>query len=107
MSKKNLKKYYKIFSSDSLESLESKISDHLSKAYDPIGGLTINNGVFYQALYHEAEAPIDLNYIIEMARKGERAGAAYEYNKLMGEKDLYSSQIGKDWVYKLLKKGQR
>jgi hypothetical protein len=42
-----------------------------------------------------------------MARKGERAGAAYEYNKLMGEKDLYSSQIGKDWVYKLLKKGQR
>jgi hypothetical protein len=94
MSKKNLKKYYKIFSSDSLESLESKISDHLSKGYDPIGGLTINNGVFYQALYIEAVALIDFNYIIEIARSGEKLKAVKMYKEMMGV-DLLTA---KDWV---------
>ena len=94
MSKKNLKKYYKIFSSDSLESLESKISDHLSKGYDPIGGLTINNGVFYQALYGDGGAAGKFDEVIEIARSGEKLKAVKMYKEMMGV-DL---RTAKDWV---------
>jgi len=85
-------KSYKIVSSDSSESLESKISEHLNEGYHPIGGLAISNGAFYQALYHEENTELDK--IVELAKSGSKLEAVKMYKDLMSV-DL---KTAKDWV---------
>ncbi len=89
-------KSYKIVSSDSSESIESKISEHLNEGYHPIGGLAISNGVFYQALYHEENTELDneLDKIIEIARSGSKLQAVKMYKDLMG----VELREAKDWL---------